>query len=75
VKLATLPDAVPLAKTFPAATRGGVLSLENGMASERGLFPVLLRMGRRKPSRDEITGMVFYGFQTRSGEIFEVLAV
>ena len=75
MKLATLSDAVPLTKTFPAATRGGVLSLENGMASERGLFPVLLRMRRRKPSRDKITGMVFYCFQTGSGEVSEVFMV
>jgi hypothetical protein len=66
---------VPPAKTFPAATRGGVLSLENRMPPEWGLFPVLLRMSRRKPSRNKITGMAFYCFQAGSGKIFAVFSV
>lgn len=57
IQLPALRNFMPLFQTSPAAAGGGVLRDKYRMATKRGLFAVVARLGGGQAFADEISGM------------------
>lgn len=72
-KRATLGNFMPFREAPPAARGGGMLSDEDGVATERGLLAVAQRLGGGQPRCNEAPRMVADSFEAHFRDVGAIL--